>query len=216
MVKAVLFDMDGTIVHTLTIWDTILGNIVGHSNIQEFRNFRETIPGKGMEQTCKALRSFLNVKMSDEKIINWHEYEATIAIENTSIEFVEGFIDFHKELKKKSLVGLVTNAPNYALNVFKKKLALPNMFDSHIYNSCQVGGLMKPNSALLTYALNKMCIFPYECSIFEDTVRGITAAKAIGIKTVIGINSHNNKKELGEADYIIDNYNDKDHILSIL
>jgi beta-phosphoglucomutase len=207
-IEALLFDMDGTIIKSLSIWDEIIASFVGIENIETFKNLRNRSSGKGLARDCNILRSVFDVAKNDSEIEHLYYTRSKDFFSRTSIDFVEGFIDFHKHLMMHNMkISLVTNAPNYGLNVLKSKLNLPSFFGHHIYNSCMMDYKFKPDPTILLHALDKLKVSNQNCVIFEDSFEGITAAKRANIRC-IAINNGTNSNEISHADFVIDNYVD--------
>lgn len=186
MIKVAMFDMDGTIIHTLHIWDQILGTFVGSGNLTYFRSLRDKEPGKGMDQTCEILRKHFNVGGTNAEITAAYKKVARDIIEREPIEFVDGFSAFHDSLADKGIITcLVTNAPRYALDPIAEKLNLKQFFGDNMFSSCDVDMTFKPDPAVLMLAMNKLNVLGSECMIFEDSIQGVTAAKRAGIKRII-------------------------------
>jgi len=206
-ISAVIFDMDGTIISTIKAWDNILATFVGQENIQQFRLLRATAPGKGMDQTCYTLRTHFNIQQSNSEILQMFDLRAQEFFNAHDIDFIEGFEAFHESLKINNIKTiLATNAPNYALNVLKKKLNLQELFGDAIYNSCMMDSVFKPDPKILLHAMKVNNIIPKECVVFEDTIKGITAAKSADIGFIVGVNSYDNKANLCDAHAIVDNF----------
>lgn len=206
-IKSIIFDMDGTIVKSLSTWSDIIASLIGRENIGLFLALRAKAPGKGIIQTTSTFRDVFNIKGTDEEIAEMYEQRVKDFFNATTIEFIDGFKQFHSHLTENNIAtSLATDSPNHALDILKPKLNLSSFFGAHIYNSCAVGYKFKPDPSVFLHALEKLEQKPDECIIFEDSREGVAAAKRAGIMC-IGVNSHNNIEELGNADYIIDDYN---------
>lgn len=188
-IKAVLFDMDGTIIHSLKQWDLIISLVVGSKNIKKYRLLREGLSDKSMKGTCSILREHFGFMQSDTEICDLFERIAYEVFFNIRPKFIPGFVKFHSLLMQAGITPvLITNAPNYSLNSLKKLLSLERYFEGHVYNSCAVNYQFKPNPAIYLYALEKLGIEPDECIVFEDTIRGFEAAANAGITRIISVN----------------------------
>lgn len=206
-IDTILFDMDGTIIQSLSIWDELIERFVGSENVMRFWDLRKTMPdkGSGMDYTCLILQNEFNIQKTREEILHDLKRTAQIIFEEQDIPFIEGFEDFHNNLIQNSIkTGLATNAPDYALNVVKRKLNLHKFFGQHIYNSCIVKKF-KPDPAVFLHSLEKLNSKAENCVIFEDSSEGIEAARAAGILCV-GIKNSTNEDELGDAHSIISDY----------
>ncbi len=198
--------MDGTIIHSNSVWTAVIASLVGRKNVGLFYEIRSKTPGRGTLRTATILQSSFGMEGSLEEIGRIYEERTRDYFTRSSIDFIHGFHDFHKHLVTRNIpTSLVTNAPNYALDPLKINLALASFFGDHIYNSCTVNSTFKPDPAVLLHALDKLGITADECIIFEDSLEGTTAAKRAGIRCV-GINSDDNLHELEQADFIIQHY----------
>jgi beta-phosphoglucomutase len=207
-IESVLFDMDGTIIRSITVWDKIIASFVGNQQIPLFLNLRANAQAKGINGTCAALRELTDVHGTDAEIMHRYEQRAEEYLHHATIDFIDGFQDFHNHLiEQKISMSLVTNAPNYALNVLRKKLNLELFFGQHIYNSCTVNNRFKPDPAVLLHALEKLKVEAKNCIIFEDSHEGVLAAKRAGIFCV-GVNSGQNLNDIAQTDRIITDYTD--------
>lgn len=207
-IEAVLFDMDGTIIKSLSMRNELIASFVGQENIETFRKLRNKTEGKGLARDCQVLQTVFNIEHTNKEIEQLYHSRAKEIFSRTPVEFVDGFVGFHKHLTSKNIrLSLVTHAPNYGLNILKDKLNLPFFFGSHIYNSCMMNYKFKPDPIMLLHALEKLEVDKENCVIFEDSHDGITAAKRAKIRC-IAINDGSNSHEISEADFIINNYVD--------
>ena len=177
-IEALLFDMDGTVIKSLELWDEITASFVGKQNIERFNELRNQSAKKGLARDCEVFQSVFNLKKTDAEIEQMYHQKAREFFAKAPIDFVEGFVDFHQHLVCQNMkISLVTDAPNYGLNVLKDHLNLPFFFGQHIYNSCIMDFTFKPDPKILFHALEKLEVNPENCVIFEDSTEGITAEK---------------------------------------
>ena len=205
-IEALLFDMDGTIIKSLSLWDEMIASFVGKENIEAFRKLRHGSPQQGLLCDFHILRSSFKMQQNDNELEELYHARAKEIFSKSPIDFIDGFLDFHKHLAvRNTKISLVTNAPNYGLNVLKEKLNLASFFGPHIYNSCMVQYKFKPDPTVLLHALDKLQVSNHHCIIFEDSLEGVTAAKNANIRC-IGINNGTNLNEISGADFIINDY----------
>jgi HAD superfamily hydrolase (TIGR01509 family) len=171
MKKAFIFDMDGTVVDSLHIWDAILADLVGRDSIQLFRASRATTPGVGLEQTHAILSNMLGITHQEAAF----EYASTVMyhFEQQDLAFIEGFQQFISPLRGCGVTCLV----------IRRRLDLDHYFD-HILNAEDAGNIFKPNPAIYTFAIKKLGISPEHCIIYEDSPEGIQAALGAGISCI--------------------------------
>lgn len=205
IIKAALFDMDGTIIKSLDCWDDIIISFIGKENIKRFRDEKRQATTRGLGNTGDIFRSVFGLQITDDQVRKQYAEKAHEIFTASSIDFIKDFHEFHGHLMSRQIsTSLATNAPNYALDVLRNKLNLSSFFGQHIYNSCTVN-TFKPNPAVFLHALEKLNIAPEHAIIFEDSYEGVAAAKRAGIRC-IGINSGDNLDELDGADFIVQDY----------
>lgn len=207
-IKAVIFDMDGTIIKSFDTWRSIVASFIGKENVAAFFDLQKKAPGRGMEKTAHILKTTFNLQGSMDEIAQAYEERMHTFFSQSSIPFVDGFENFHRHLVEKNIAtGLATDAPSHALNALRKKLNLETFFGNNIYNSCMVNKAFKPDPAVFKHAIETMNVPLQNCVIFEDSHEGVTAAKSLGVFCV-GVMRENNNDEIAGADLIINDYRD--------
>jgi HAD superfamily hydrolase (TIGR01509 family) len=68
----------------------------------------------------------------------------------------------------------------------------------------------KPDPEIFLNTAKVLNMEPAGCIVFEDSTSGVQAGKAAGMK-VVALTTTHTKKELSEADLVVDNYNELDY-----
>jgi sugar-phosphatase len=214
--KAIIFDMDGTIVKTEHIWVEANKGLLynrGYTLITDTqKEFFESLSGVGLIQSAMVIKKEFNLSDPVELLAKETE-EIALKLFKTDLEFIEGFEQFHKKLQLISMpTSIATNATGESLKVFSQKMNFKQFFGDNMYCIEMVGNLAKPNPAIFLHAAQQLNVMPHECIVFEDSVVGFTAARAAGMKC-IAIKSETNKNSISLANSAISSYHEAEEAL---
>jgi len=218
-VKAIIFDMDGTIVKTKQVCQKATLPVLpkrGFSLLPEEQEaVLRSLSGIGLEQAALVLKEQFDLADDIQTIAN-EKKQMAITLFAQEVSFINGFEEFHKRLQEHFIsTSVATNADDASLNVLARKLNFERFFGRNIYNVSSVNNRAKPDPALFLHAAKELNVQPHECVVFEDSLYGFEAAKAAGMKC-IAIKNHLNKDLLNQVDDAIDSYDQADEALSKL
>lgn len=211
--KALIFDLDGTIVDTSHIWHTATKKLL----IAKGTNYSEAlhdelntvIHGLALDKVCAIIKDRFSWADPLEHIIS-EKRKIAADLYHEKISFIHGFQDFHTQVLGKSLkTGVATNADDHTLTAIKKAVKLENFFGKHIYNISCVNNICKPDPAIYLYTAKQLGIDPENCLVIEDSAHGIHAAQAAGMRC-IGINTSGSYIQVKDAHHIVNSYHEID------
>lgn len=213
-IKAVIFDMDGTIIDSEHVWKKVIVDTIKKEGVELTPTVIEILKscfGANLYDVTKKLKTELKLKASIEilmtKKIALAEQYFQDAKEN-EIQFIKGFQAFHKLLTENQIpTSIATNSGISVLRHISTRMNFKRFFGSNIYSAEHVENKPKPDPALFLYAANQLNAQPHECIVFEDSGAGFKAANAAGIKC-IGIQNDVFKDDLKLANHVINNYNE--------
>jgi beta-phosphoglucomutase len=211
--KAIIFDMDGTIIDSNGVWHTVVDMFVKSKkhNIttDDLHHIHTHTRGLALVASCSLIKDKLNLEDSLEDLIE-EKTNRALALYKDALTFISGFQDFFKEVEKHGLkVAIATNSEDRTLAITTDILQLDNFFGEHIYNISHVNNVYKPYPDLYLYAAKRIGVNPEECIAIEDSTHGVNAAIAAGM-FCIGINTGNDRDALKNAHMIVDNYHQID------
>jgi len=210
--KAMIFDMDGTIITTESVWEETTKQLLkakGNLSDKECQIVMPMMKGASLYATCAFIKETFNTKESVEELIAEKE---RLAFGRFSKEanLIEGFDRFHKKIETLGLkTAIATNANQRSVDRILKHLPLDQFFKHHIYSIDIVNRMYKPYPDIYLHAAAQLNIDPKDCLAIEDSAHGITAAKAAGM-FCIGINTGLDRNAIAHADHIIEMYDDLD------
>lgn len=194
MLKALLFDLDGTLADT---------------NYMHFSTWVETLKPYGIEVTWDFYRDKISGRttpeVSEDLLPDLAPEEARKVGESKEASFRErtgelvplpGLLQFVDEARGRGMdAALVTNAPKENVFTMLDALGLVDAFEPTIV--AEDVGVGKPDPAPYNAALEALGVRADEAVAFEDSPSGIASSVAAGIPTV-GIASTHDPEDLQE------------------
>lgn len=192
MIKAILFDLDGTLVdscewhyHALNIALIACGKtpISEDDHIKNFNGYptRVKLEKLGLTEEEKDRVNFLKQRYTSE------------LIKNECLKDPE-LIKLIKELKSKYKIGCVTNCIRTTAELMLSKVGVLEFFDILVTN-LDVNN-PKPSPDGYNFAMIKLNVQPDETLIIEDCPKGIEAARQSGAHCGVIKNRHELSRNL--------------------
>lgn len=203
--KAVIFDMDGTLINStkadFLAWQKLF-SFYGKS-----LTYEEYIPLLGIK-SAQVVKEFLPVKNDEEiqmaltqKLVFFHEYVAENGI--YPVPYADVFL---KQIKQLDIpVALATSSRKAKMEMVMTKVNLVTLFDAIVTGGDVKNG--KPAPDIFIKAAEKLGVRPQDCIVFEDASNGVKAAKNAFMKCV-AVSSTQSPESLREADLVIDSFKD--------
>ncbi len=204
-IQAVCFDMDGVIIDTEPLYEI--------AETKLFKEYGVEIPKEDwvLFKGCNEKRFYdlsmerYEIKENKEKFIEkGREYIKNQFDQNLKV--IDGFIDFHRSLKKNKIkTALVTASPKEMFDYVNSKLRFDKIFNEIVY-----GGMTKknkPNPAPYLYAMKQMKVSFRNSVIIEDSLHGIKSGLNSGAY-VIGFRGSIPEEQLHIANYVVSNYSE--------
>lgn len=208
--KAIIFDMDGTIITTESVWEYTTKHLLktkGFLSDQECEEILPLLKGASLYTTCNFIKTTFNPPDSIQDLIDEKQRLAFKKFDK-NIKLIDGFDKFHRTLARFNLkTAIATNSNLQTLEKVMQLVQLEVFFQEHIYSIDLIGKIPKPNPDIYIFAAEKLNIDPKHCIAIEDSAHGVAAAKAAGM-FCIGINTGKDRQALAQADHIIDHYDE--------
>ncbi len=198
LLRAVIFDMDGVIVDTMNLHYEAAENILRQHGVNA--NKKE-VAAAGTLSSYEGLK-FLS-KKSDPEIAKMVEKKYKYLMSKTlGIKPMPGFLEFFYMLKKNNLpVGLFSSSDKIFVRHILTELGILQDFSVVVCGNEVARAKPSPEGYLkAAKALNAM---PQESVVIEDSIHGIMAGKAAGMR-VVALTSTHERNFLLDADLIVD------------
>ena len=202
--QAVIFDMDGVLVDNSKVHDQTWQMMCQKYGRPEMVPLVREIFGGTNKVFVERLLGITDTKRMNEIAIEKEAlYREVFA---ASISAPDGLMNLLFELRKNNYrLAVGTSAPTENLDFVLDKLDIRNFFDILVDESQVTHG--KPDPEIYLKSSNLLGIEPKNCLVIEDSVLGIEAAKAAGMK-VVAITTSFTPDKLVKADMIINNFNE--------
>lgn len=206
-IKAIIFDLDGSLVDSMWIWKDIDIEYLGRYGYELPENLQACIEGMSFTETAIYIKSRFGIPDTIEQMktdwnqMAWDKYEKEVLLKAG----VDQLLDYCKDTGIK--LGIATSNSRELVENIASVHGLKNYFES-IITSCDVKK-GKPAPDIYLAVAKELGVEPKNCLVFEDIVPGILAGKAAGMKVcgvadAYSVSKENEKKEI--ADYYISHY----------
>ena len=182
MLKAVIFDLDGTLTNSDKVHFQVFKDYLARHDIElDKALYKEKVSGR---QNAAILADFLPKLPQREAEAFSDRKEATFRqLAKGQITPIPGLLALLKQIKEQGLAAaVVTNAPPENATFMLSELNLSDTFDPVIIAEELPRG--KPDPLPYQTALDKLGITALEAIAFEDSSAGIRSAVGAGIKTL--------------------------------
>jgi beta-phosphoglucomutase len=178
MLKALIFDMDGTLVHSDPVHLEAFAEVLKPEGVAiDEEIYRSTIIGRTNEAIFASLLPHLPVEKHEAYA---DEKEATFRRMASNLKPLEGLLDLLDWAERRDVrIALVTNAPRLNADHMLDVLGLAERFPVQITIEQVERG--KPDPLPYLTALERLGIKAEEAVAFEDSPSGMRAAKAAGL-----------------------------------
>ncbi|MCI0763352.1 HAD family hydrolase [Bacillus sp. TL12] len=204
--KAIIFDFDGLIVDTETIWfqsfQEVMREYGGELPLEEFAKCIGTTDEVLYTYIEQQLKEKFNKTLLEEKVSAVHQEKMKIPVAR------EGVKEYLEEAKSLGVrIGLASSSSRKWVVGFLEDLGLREYFE--VIKTKEDVEKVKPDPALYLAAIEELEIDSSEAVVFEDSVNGLKAAIAAGLKCVVVPNEVTKTLQFENHDLRLESMQDK-------
>ena len=206
--KAVIFDLDGTLIDSMGIWIQVDKEYLEKRNIPVPSDLFEDVPeGNSFNEICQYFKDKFKLPDTIEEIgAEWTEmvaqhYKTEIRLNSGAEELIK----FLYEQNVKMAIG-TSNTKHLAETVLKANNVL-QYFDSIVAGCEEIKG--KPYPDIFLSAAVELKVNPADCLVIEDTLHGVRAAHNGGMDAFAIFDdndTHDIEKLKSEAEFYAENF----------
>jgi HAD superfamily hydrolase (TIGR01509 family) len=188
--RAVLFDMDGTLVETEQYWGEAMFELAERLGGRMSDEARAATVGTSMRTSMRVLYGDLGVVRSEEQLqadARWVEVR-TAELISAGIHWCPGAADLLRDVQAAGLrSALVSTTPRRIADIVLRSMRADLRTDPFDLTVCgDEVPARKPDPAPYRQAMAALGVDPAECVVVEDSVVGIAAGLASGA-AVLGV-----------------------------
>lgn len=208
MNKHHIFDLDGTLVNSMSRWAEVMIKILDEEKLEYPENIINILTPLGYQKTAEYIKN-LGANYTVEEIFAKIEKYCVYAYSNL-IEMKPFVVDYLNKLKGEGCkLYVLTASPHAMTDVCLKHWGVYDMFDI-VWSSDELG-LPKSDPAIYPKAASIMGADVSEIVFYDDNLAAITAATKAGLHTVAvydetSLNDRETLKEI--ATEYIDSFKD--------
>ena len=208
-IKAVIFDLDGTLVDSMGLWRDIDIEFLSARGIEYKDDLQEKIEGMSFTETAVFCKDYYKLTESVEELKEiWNQMaEDKYRYE---VQLKPGVMGFLEELKRRGIkMGIATSNSKELIAAVNEAYHF-DRYISCVVTSCSVNR-GKPAPDVYLEAARQLSVLPEECLVFEDIVKGIEAGKNAGMLVCAvedSFSAEQRERKKAISDYYIESYDE--------
>ncbi|UCC57794.1 MAG: HAD family phosphatase [Candidatus Bathyarchaeum sp.] len=217
MVKAVIFDWDGTLADTRGAVVQSFQRVLEEVGCVVTDEFIERRMGIGTKKTIEEALKECSIELHDEMLENLVIEKIRIQASLTKIvSLFEGAIELLEELQGRTKIALGTMSGREVVDNLLPEKRIEECFD--VVVTADEISKPKPDPEVFLVSASKLGVEPKDCVVIEDSVFGVRAAKAAEMKCIAVPSGAYTKEELQEEnpDLMIDALTEKEKIMCFI
>ena len=205
--KAVIFDLDGTLVDSMWMWKKIDIEYLAGFGYSCPDDLQRKIEGMSFSETAVYFKNRFHLPDSLEEIKNaW--IRMSIEKYRKEVPLKKGAREFLEYLKSRHIkAGIATSNGRMMVDAVLESLHIQNYFQA-VSTACEVAA-GKPAPDIYLKVAGLLGAAPADCAVFEDIPAGIMAGKNAGM-TVYAVEDefsrHLREEKERLADYFIEDF----------
>ena len=208
MIKAAIFDMDGTLVNNTEVHIRAFEIFCNRYHVEGWREKLNQAFGMGNDDIMRLIMPAEIIREKGMKALGDEKEALYREIYAPDVRPIDGLRELLAELHRRGIrIAVGSSACRANVDFVLEKCGIADYFESITCGDCVTH--CKPDPEIYLTAAARMGLKPGECMIFEDAKSGITSAHRAGGGAIVALTTTISRAEieaLGYAHRIIDNY----------
>ena len=212
MIKGIIFDFDGTLFDSMSIWDTVGDDYLRYMGREPEEDLKEKLKPLSLLQVAEYLKGRYSIELSVREIMD--------GIDRMVEDFYfhvaaprEGIIPLLEELVRRNIrMCIATATDRYLVEGALKRFGMERFF-SDIFTCTEVGK-GKDSPEIFRIAMARLETDRETTAVFEDAYHAVRTAREDGFKVVVIRDAHETRQEeLSRlADVYLEDYSELDRL----
>ncbi len=179
--KAVLFDLDGTLIDSEYFHYTCWMDILGTFDVSvPYDEWAKTYAGHPLPDNCRVIKETFKLDIDLQELMDWRERLSREGFATKDIRLMPYAEEALTYFKQKGLkIALVTASPRDNVKIIFGRNGLGRYFDAMVTRTDVE--LSKPDPESYLQAVEVLGVEKEACLAFEDTLNGMRSAKGAGV-----------------------------------
>ena len=202
-IKAAIFDLDGTLVDSMWVWEQIDIDYLSSKNLTVPSTLKDEISHLSFTDVALYFKKTFNLSDSIEDILNtWNRMAFDHYSKNVKLK--PGVLEYLQHLKENNIkIGLASSSNLTLIEAVLKANGIYNYFDA--ITTTDEAKKDKSNPDVYLLAAKKLNTQPTDCAVFEDIVVAVKGAKSANMK-VIAVYDDTSKENKDVLSKLADKY----------
>lgn len=180
--KAAIFDLDGTLIDSMWVWEGLASKYLQKIGIEAPEDLRESIKHYSLLEASHYMKDRFNIENSPEEI-NAHIEEILKGYYENEFQLKDNARELLEELKKRNIKMCVATATEDELAMSAmKRLEIDHYFE--FLQTCNATGLQKGEKRFFEIAIERLNEEAKDIWVFEDAFHCIESAKSAKLNVV--------------------------------
>jgi HAD superfamily hydrolase (TIGR01509 family) len=181
MIEAVVFDLDGVLIHSEEVWDAVRERYVGERGGRYDEEVQRAMMGMSSAEWSRYLHEHAGVPDPPEAI-NAEVVRRMLVAYRQELPLVDGAVAAVRRLAARWPLGLASSSNRPLIDTVLELAGLTECFRTTVSSEEVARG--KPAPDVYLEAARRLGVPPQACAAIEDSHSGIASARAAGMRVV--------------------------------
>lgn len=205
--KGAIFDLDGTLLDSMWLWDSLAYRYLLSIGINPPRDLDKQLEELTLREACVYMKEKFNIRYTPDKIKEDIESLLTDYYAN-KLQLKPYTLEILKEFKNRGIkMAIATSTDKHLVLMALNRHGIYDYFE--FIQTVEGVGISKGNPKFFEITINKLGLNPEKIWVFEDALYPMISAKKCGLN-IVAVKDESALKDLEKikevADIYIDNF----------